>query len=58
MELAKKLKMEPGKFYCYYKPSPVNGFVNPEAKSNTDFYFAQVTDPRYRDEITLLESKD
>ena len=23
---AKELKMEPGKFYCYYKPSFLNGF--------------------------------
>jgi len=25
-ELQKQLKMEPGKFYCYYKPSYINGF--------------------------------
>lgn len=25
-ELAEKLKMTPGKFYCYYKPSYINGF--------------------------------
>jgi hypothetical protein len=25
-ELAEKLKMTPGNFYCYYKPSYINGF--------------------------------
>jgi len=25
-ELAEKIGMKPGKFYCYYKPSFVNGF--------------------------------
>ncbi len=25
-DLAKFIKMEPGKFYCYYKPTFVNGF--------------------------------
>jgi hypothetical protein len=24
--LAKQMKMEPGKFYCYYKPSLINGY--------------------------------
>jgi len=26
-ELAKSLKMKPGYFYCYYKPSFLNGFA-------------------------------
>lgn len=25
-ELAKTLRMEPGRFYCYHKPSYINGF--------------------------------
>ena len=25
-KLAQELKMEPGKFYCYYKPTLINGF--------------------------------
>ena len=27
-ELAKKLGMEDGKFYCYYKPSHLNGYAS------------------------------
>ena len=26
-EMAKFVKMEPGKFYCYYRPSYANGFA-------------------------------
>ena len=25
-ELAEKLRMKPGIFYCYYRPSYINGF--------------------------------
>ena len=28
LEMAKFIKMEPGKFYCFYKPSFVNGFAS------------------------------
>ncbi len=33
MEMAKFIKMEPGKFYCYYRPSFVNGFPHDPAGS-------------------------
>ena len=26
---ASKLNMKPGNFYCYYKPTWINGFANP-----------------------------
>lgn len=54
-ELAKTARMEPGKFYVYYKPSFINGF---EAYMEKDINFAylQALEGVCRDDFSLNEA--
>jgi len=51
-ELGSILRMEPGKFYVYYKPSFVNGFEQ-YLEKDINFNFLQAFEGVCRDEFTL-----
>jgi len=51
-EVGKELRMEPGKFYVYYKPSFINGFEQYMEK-DINFNFLQAYEGVCRDEFTL-----
>jgi hypothetical protein len=51
-ELATKLKMEPGKFYGYYKPSYVNGYAQ-FIERDLNLNFLQAFEGVCREELTL-----
>ena len=54
--MAKFIKMEPGKFYCYYKPSFVNGFPSdPMANPMQNKEALQILEGICRDELTIKE---
>ena len=56
LELANFIKMEPGKFYCYYKPSFANGFPSdPSGNPMQNKEALQVLDGVCRDELTVNE---
>jgi len=50
--VAEKMKIEPGKFYVYYKPSYVNGFEK-FIDRDINFDFLQAYEAVCRDEFTL-----
>jgi len=52
-ELAEELRMEPGKYYCYYKPSYLNGFRAPE-QTTLDWPYLQALESLCRDEFTPI----
>lgn len=54
--LAQKLKMRPGVFYCYYKPSYVNGFGQFQGQ-DIDFPYLQAFEGVCRDEFQPIESE-
>ena len=57
-ELAKFVKMEPGKFYCYYKPTFVNGFASdPQGNPMQNKEALQVLEGICRDELTIRADK-
>jgi hypothetical protein len=49
-ELAKEMRMKPGVFYCYYKPSYVNGYST-FIGQNVDFPYLQAYEGVCRDEF-------
>ena len=49
-ELMQELRMEPGKYYCYYKPSYVNGFAQ-FVGQDIDFPYLQAFEGICRDEF-------
>lgn len=49
-ELASKLRMQPGVFYCYFKPSYVNGFGQFQGQ-DIDFPYLQAFEGVCRDEF-------
>lgn len=53
--MAKFIKMEPGKFYCYYRPSYVNGFPpsDPSGSPMQNKEALQVLEGICRDELTI-----
>ncbi len=51
-EVGRELRMEPGKFYVYYKPSFINGFEQYMEK-DINFDFLQAFEGVCRDEFTL-----
>jgi len=51
-EITKQLRMEPGKFYAYYKPSFVNGFEQYMEK-DINFDYLQAYEGVCRDEFTV-----
>ena len=51
-QVGKELRMEPGKFYVYYKPSFINGFEQYMEK-DINFDFLQAFEGVCRDEFTL-----
>lgn len=51
-EIGKELRMEPGKFYVYYKPSFINGFEQYMEK-DINFNFLQAFEGVCRDDFTL-----
>jgi hypothetical protein len=51
-ELAEKLRMEPGKFYVYYKPSFINGF-EAYMEKDINFDYLQAFEGVCRDEFSL-----
>lgn len=56
MEMAKFIKMEPGKFYCFYKPSYVNGYPSdPSGSPMQNKEALQILEGVCRDELTLNE---
>ena len=54
--MAKFIKMEPGKFYCYYKPSFLNGFASdPMANPMQNKEALQILEGICRNELTIKE---
>ena len=51
--LAAELDMKPGVFYCYYKPSFINGFPDLEGQ-DMDLQYVQAFESLCRDEFTPL----
>ena len=51
-EITKQLRMEPGKFYAYYKPSFINGFEQYMEK-DINFDYLQAYEGVCRDEFTV-----
>lgn len=53
--MAKFIKMQPGKFYCYYRPSYVNGFPasDPSGSPMQNKEALQVLEGICRDELTI-----
>ena len=52
MEIAKFIKMEPGKFYCFYRPSYLNGFPSdPTGNPMQNKEALQVLEGVCRDEL-------
>lgn len=45
--------MEPGKFYCYFKPSFINGFENFVEVNDINFPYLQAIDAAARDELIV-----
>ena len=52
-ELAKQLKMKPGVFYCYFKPSYLNGFEQAQG-FDVDYSVLQAVEGICRDEFQPL----
>jgi hypothetical protein len=50
-ELADQLKMKSGNFYCYYKPSYINGYGQYQ-NQDIDFPYLQAFEGVCRDEFT------
>ena len=56
--MAKFIKMEPGKFYCYYRPSYINGFAtDPTSNPMQNKEALQILDGICRDELTIKEKE-
>ena len=56
LEMAKFIKMEPGKFYCFYKPSFVNGFASdPTGNPMRNKEALQILDGICRDTLVINE---
>lgn len=53
-DLAKRLNMKPGHFYCYYKPSYINGYEQ-YLEKDIDFSYLQAIEGVCRDEFVLNE---
>ena len=52
--MARFIKMEPGKFYCYYRPSYTNGFPSdPSGNPMQNKEALQILDGVCRDELTI-----
>ena len=52
--MARFIKMEPGKFYCYYKPSYANGFpTDPSGNPMQNKEALQILEGICRDELTV-----
>lgn len=49
-DLAQKLKMTPGTYYCYYKPSYLNGYET-QPGQDMDMEYIQTIDGACRDEF-------
>ncbi|CDW85809.1 UNKNOWN [Stylonychia lemnae] len=56
LELAQKLNMQPGKFYCYFKPSFINGYEQYIDK-DINFCYLQAYEGICRDEFQINEEK-
>ena len=55
-EMAKFINMKPGRFYCYYRPSCVNGFPSdPSSNPMQNKEALQVLEGVCRDELTINE---
>ena len=56
LEMAKFIKMEPGKFYCFFKPSFVNGFASdPTGNPMRNKEALQILDGICRDTLVINE---
>jgi len=55
-DLAKKLRMKPGVFYCFFKPSYVNGFGQFQGQ-DIDFPYLQAFEGVCRDEFKPIEAE-
>jgi len=55
--MANFIKLEPGKFYCYYRPSFANGFPSDPSGNNLmqNKEALQILDGICRDELTINE---
>lgn len=49
-DLAKKFKMKAGRYYCYYKPSYLNGYES-QPGQDMDMEYIQTIDGACRDEF-------
>jgi len=56
LDMANFIKMEPGKFYCYYRPSFVNGFPSdPTGNPMRNKEALQILDGICRDVLVINE---
>ena len=54
-KLAEKLQMGPGRYYCYYKPTYLNGYEQQQGQ-DIDYEYIQAVDGACRDEFIPDES--